>query len=181
MKTITKCIPAALAINLLIADGYVKVAKVGQVVTVGYDLGAVADASILGQFLAGSLTGKLVPIGDPIPFSEGRIFSRVMDIPFASPGQTVFVSFAAWDSSLWGLNYSGVPGGALARAGTVSAFADIQNSEVYTLLPFPEKMVIPTAVPEPSISMLGGVALGILALFGLSTIRKRRGGRFVCW
>lgn len=167
MSTIKKCILTALSCSVLLGDGYIKVAKLGPIVTVGYDLGPAADASILGQFLAGSLSSKLVPIGEPIPFSEGRIFSRVIDIPFANPGQTVFVSFAAWDSTLWGLTYSGVPNGGLARAGIVLAFTDIQNSEVYTLFPFPEKMVVPTSVPEPSGTELSIVTIGILALFGI--------------
>ncbi len=65
-------------------------------------------------------------------------------------GETAYVSFAAWDSRGWGLSYSGVPVGESVRSGILTTELMIQNSEAFFQIAFPEKLVVPSAVPEPS-------------------------------
>ena len=143
------------------ADGYFKFSKLGPLVTVGSEDGPVADATILAQVFAGRSPDALRAIGDPLPFIRGRIFNTLMDVPFMVPGTTAYLQFAAWDSKSWGLSYSGVPLGGSAVSSITTTELEIPNSEAFIQIAFPEKMVVPTSVPEPeewAMLLMGGAA-----------------------
>ena len=151
MKTIAYAFLIGIALLPdLLGHGYFKFSKLGPLVTVGYENGPIADSSILAQVFAGRTLEDLRPVGSPLPFTNGRIFNTLIDVPFMAVGETAYVSFAAWDSRGWGLSYSGVPVGESVRSGILTTELMIQNSEAFFQIAFPEKLVVPSAVPEPS-------------------------------
>ena len=151
MKTIAYSSVIGLAmLPDLVGDGYFKFSKLGPLVTVGYENGPVADSTILAQVFAGRTPDDLRAVGSPIPFTAGRIFNTLTDVPFMEVGETAYVDFAAWDSSKWGLSFSGVPVGESVKSSTLTTQLRVQSSDSFLQIAFPEKLVVPSAVPEPT-------------------------------
>ena len=137
MKSITYASVIGLAmLPDLVGDGYFKFSKLGPLVTVGYENGPVADSTVLAQVFAGRTPDDLRAVGSPIPFTNGRIFNTLTDVPFMVPGETAYVSFSAWDSKSWGLTYSGVPAEGAVRSSVLSTELMIKNSEAFFQVAF---------------------------------------------
>ena len=84
-------------------------------------------------------------------------------------GETAYVQFSAWDSKTWGLSYSGVPLGGSVASGILTTQIRVQNSDSFLQIAFPEKIVVPTSVPEPH--------EWVLFLVGAWMVVGWRGGR----
>lgn len=172
MKTLGIAILLSLvSLHGVFADGYFKFSKLGPLVTVGSDDGPVADSTILAQVFAGRSPDALRAVGDPLPFTSGRIFNTLVEVPFMEVGETAYVQFSAWDSKTWGLSYSGVPMGAAVTSGILTTQIRVQNSDSFLQIAFPEKMVVPTSVPEPQEWAL--VLMGALMVVGWREGRRR--------
>ena len=170
MKAIRTTICLSLvSLHGVFADGYFKFSKLGPLVTVGSDDGPIADATILAQVFAGRSPDALRAVGDPLPFSSGRIFNTLVEVPFMDVGETAYVQFSAWDSKTWGLSYSGVPLGGSVASGILTTQIRVQNSDSFLQIAFPEKIVVPTSVPEPH--------EWVLFLVGAWMVVGWRGGR----
>ena len=139
-----------LALPSLLGDGYFKFSKLGPLVTVGYENGPVADSEVLAQVFAGRTPDDLHAVGSPIPFTNGRIFNTLVEVPFMDVGEIAYVNFAAWDSTKWGLTYSGVPAEESVKSSTLTTQLRVQTSDSFLQIAFPEKLVVPSTVPEPS-------------------------------
>lgn len=151
MKTITyACVVGSVILPTLLGDGYFKFSKLGPLVTVGYENGPAAESEILAQVFAGRTPDDLHAVGDSIPFTGGRIFNTLIDVPFMGAGETAYVDFVAWDSRKWGVTYAGVPVNAVVKSSTLTTQLRVQSSDSFLQLAFPEKLVVPSAVPEPS-------------------------------
>ena len=170
MRTLrTTILLALVCAQCVSAEGYFKFSKLGPLVTVGSDDGPVADATILAQVFAGRSPDALRAVGDPLPFTSGRIFNTLVEVPFMVAGETAYVRFAAWDSKSWGLSYSGVPSGGSTVSSILTTELMIPNSEVFFQVAFPEKLVVPTSLPEPQ--------EWVLFLVGAWMVVGWRGGR----
>lgn len=153
-------------------QGYFDFRNGGAPTRVGSIDGPLAESNIVSQILAGVDGLTLTPVGDPMPNHLGVIVTRnIVEVPFLNTQDTAFVRYAAWDASIWGMDYRKVPSGAVGISSLSTVFLYQKDRDAYLTPVFQGGVVVPLSVPEPETVVL----FGCWALFvGFRHILKLR-------
>jgi len=125
--------------------------------------GPFAGPGIWAQALAGFTADSLTPVGIPVQHAASGFVGREIIIAWAPISSTVLVRMAAWDGTLWGTSFAGVPAGQLGYTDTVPVFLTSPTASPLSTQ-FTQPAVVP--VPEPSMFALAGLGGLVLLLFG---------------
>ena len=138
----------------------------------GSEDGPLAGSGIWAHMFVGELSEVLAPLGMSAEhIINGIVFGGRITVPFAPPGNAVYVQMVAWDGDVWGTDLSAVPLGQLGRTDVVSVF--LASPTLPSLEPqFTQPAIVPP-IPEPSTTVLA--ALGAFALVIFRAFRFSRG------
>ena len=144
--------------------------------------GPLAGPGIWAMPLAGLTADSLAPLyvyGAPVEhFGSGYIEPRVLRVPWAFSGTTIFVQLAAWEGTIRGTNFANVPVNQVGYTDIVPVFLvpiDLPHFNPQ----FTQPAIVPV-VPEPSVLTMiifGGTLLFLrsnLTLVGLRLLLLRR-------
>jgi hypothetical protein len=130
---------------------------------VGSADGPLAGSNVVSQILAGVDGITLTPVGVPMQNYMGIIPVRnIVEVPFLNPQDAAFVRFAAWDESIWGMNYKKVPSDAVGISSLATVFLHQKDDESYIIPRFQGAVIVPQSVPEPGCVAFAAIGLGIL-------------------
>ncbi len=122
--------------------------------------GPLAGPTILAQFLAGKTVDSLAPVGDVLYHNTGSVRGGSVAVPGISYYEVAQVQMVAWDGSLWGSSFTGVPADQLGKTDIVPVELGDPKIGLPAYPHFTQGAVVP--IPEPSTLALA--ALGATAL-----------------
>ena len=127
--------------------------------------GPLAGPGIWGQALVGLTSDSLAPLGPGLEHRVGGLLPGWdISVPYANFYTYVQVQLAAWDGSVWGTNFAGVPANQIGFTDVVPVQVVIPTDGIWYSPRFNESAVVPP-VPEPSpvaIAVAGSVACGLV-------------------
>ncbi len=116
--------------------------------------GAVAGPGIYGQALVGLTTNSLAPLGVPIQHNvNGIVTPQAIGVDFAPTYSYVQVQMAVWNGTVWGTNFSNVPGNQFGFTDIVPVQIVFPTDAFWDQPHFLQSAVVPF-IPEPSTSAL---------------------------
>jgi hypothetical protein len=126
--------------------------------------GPLAGPGIWAHAVAGRTADSLEQVGVSVEhIGSGITYGITTVVPWALPGETIFVQMAAWNGAAWGTNLINVPANQLGRTDTVRVFLVPGGGAPPFYPEFTEPAVVPP-IPEPSgVNLLA--ALGGLVVF----------------
>ena len=142
-------------------SGYFNFSNLGAPTRLGNGNGPLGGTNIFAQALVGPNASSLAPLGFPVShFFRGIASAGVLEVPnVMQPDDTVYVQLAAWDTTLWGANYSNVPRNQIGFTDIVAVGLYFKHGP-FTRPVFTMPAIVPV-VPEPSVWALataGGAA-----------------------
>ena len=155
-------------------QGYFQFQGGGAPTRVGSIDGPLAGFNIVSQILAGVDGLTLTPVGDPKPNYLGIIPERnIVEVPFLNTQDTAFVRYAAWDASIWGMDYRKVPSEDVGISSLSTVFLYQKDRDAYLNPLFHGAVFVPLSVPEPGSVVMAGLGLGVLWAYA-SIFRQSR-------
>ena len=149
-------------------QGYFQFQGGGAPTRVGSIDGPLAESNIVSQILAGVDGLTLTPVGDPKPNHFGIIVTRnIVEVPFLNTQDTAFVRYAAWDASIWGMDYRKVPSEDVGISSLSTVFLYQKDRDAYLNPVFHGAVVVPFSVPEPGSVVLAGLGFVVLSVVSL--------------
>ena len=145
------------------SQGIVTFTNVRAPTHIGSIDGPLAGLDYGGELFVGLTPDSLAPIPPSSPhFVNGVVIGGAISIPYAFPGDLVYVQMAAWNGSLWGTDVEQAPPSQIGLTDIVPVFATIESPPIP---PFTRSAIVPP-VPEPSVWALmlcGRWCLGMAA------------------
>ena len=168
------CLGLLVAAPRLSAQGYFRFQSGDGPTRVGSADGPLAEGNIVSQILAGVDGLSLTPVDIPKPNHLGIITVRnIVEVPFLQTQDTAFVRFAAWDASIWGLNYQEVPSYAVGISSLTTVFLHQENDDNFLTPRFHGAVIVPQTIPEASTYGLLALGMGIFGIITRNASRHR--------
>ena len=138
--------------------------SIGPPTRIGSIDGPAAGTNIFGQYLAGPTLDSLMPVEPAGPHTRfGGFAVGLVTVPTVPVYQSAYVQKVAWDSTLWGTDWSQVPSDQFGRTDVTSVLLTTGFFPDDVLRPrFMQPAIVP--VPEPSVWALAGVGVLLVAL-----------------
>lgn len=159
----------------IFSQGYIYFGSQTAPTRLGTPDGPLAGTNIVSQLLVGYSANNLLPTGDPQLNHNGIFVVTPISVASGAPGDLVYVQLSAWDKTLWGLSYSGIPESAKGSTDVITYYLDSKPANPPLLTFFTSSAVVPSSVPEPNQFAL--LSLGAIGLIFCEIRRKMRLGR----
>ena len=174
LSFLVACLGLLVVAPSLSAQGYFQFQHGGGPTRVGSADGPLAEGNIVSQILAGVDELSLTPVDIPKPNHLGIITVRnIVEVPFLQTQETAYVRYAAWDASIWGMNYREVPPYAVGISSLSTVFLYQKDRDAYLTPIFQGAVIVPLSVPEPSTYWLLAFGMGLVGVMPRTTSRHR--------
>ena len=173
MKTLTSIIGTiAIVAATTHAQGVFRANNVSAPTRAGSLNGGLASTNTFGQFYAGPTTDSLAPVGAATAhYQPGFFSSGSVTVPTVPLDSAAFVQFWAWDSTLWGTDYTLVP---MDQFGRTDIVAVILTTGMFPDLIYSPPFTQPAIVPIPEPSAMSLTVIGGVCLFFFRRFRRRK-------